>query len=100
MNETSDVSEVSVNEASGSLPYVLSSDDEVSVNEASVVSEVSEASVISEFLPVNEASGSFTTVASGDAEAANGQPPLFFIVYVANSKALQKVLLFPNELRL
>ncbi len=41
MNETSDASEVSVNEASGSLAYVLSSDDEVSVNEASVVSEVS-----------------------------------------------------------
>jgi hypothetical protein len=36
MNETSDVSEVSVNEASDSLPYALSSDDEVSVNETSV----------------------------------------------------------------
>jgi hypothetical protein len=41
MNETSDASEVSVNEASGSLPYALSSDDEVSVNETSVVSEAS-----------------------------------------------------------
>jgi hypothetical protein len=29
---TSDVSKVSVNEASGSLSYALSSDDEVSVN--------------------------------------------------------------------
>jgi hypothetical protein len=35
MNETSDVSKVSVNEASGSLSYALSSDDEVSVNETS-----------------------------------------------------------------
>jgi hypothetical protein len=91
MNEISDASEVSVNEASGSLPYALSSDDEVSVNETSVVSEasVNEVSVISE-VSVNEASGSLTTVVSGDAEAANGQPP----------KALQRVLLFPNELRL
>jgi hypothetical protein len=61
MNETSDVSEVSVNEVSGSLSDVLSSDDEVSVNEASVVSEVSvnEVSVISE-VSVNKASGSLT----------------------------------------
>ena len=91
MNETSDASEVSVNEASGSLAYVLSSDDEVSVNEASVVSEVSvnETSVISE-VSVNETSGSLTTVVSGDAETANGHLPLFFIVYVANSKGASK----------
>jgi hypothetical protein len=87
MNETSDVSEVSVNESSGSLTYVLSSDDEVSVNEASVVSgfSVNETSVISE-VSVNETSDSLTTVVSGDAETANGHLPLFFIVYVANSK--------------
>jgi hypothetical protein len=57
------------------------------VNEASVISEVS----------VNEASVSFTTVVSGD---ANGQLPLFFIVYVKTPKAFQRVLLFPNEVRL
>jgi hypothetical protein len=91
MNETSDASEVSVNEASGSLAYVLSSDDEVSVNEASVVSGVSvnETSVISE-VSVNETSGSLTTVVSGDAETANGHLPLFFIVYVTNSKDVSK----------
>jgi hypothetical protein len=69
MNETSDLSEVSVNEVSGSLPTVLSSDDEASVNEAS---------------------GSLTAIVSSDVEAANGQPPLFFIVYVANSKGASK----------
>jgi hypothetical protein len=88
MNETSDASEVSVNEVSGSLLYALSSDEEVSVNETSVVSEasVNEVSVISE-VSVNEASGSLTAVVSGDAEAANVQPPLFFFVYVANAKS-------------
>ncbi len=91
MNETSDASEVSVNETSGSLSYALSSDDEVSVNETSVVSEVSvnEFSVISE-LSVNEAFGSLTTVVSGDAEAANGQLSFFFFVYVANAKSASK----------
>ena len=69
MNETSDLSEVSVNEVSGSLPAVLSSDDEASVNEAS---------------------GSLTAIVSSDVEAANGQPPLSFIVYVANSKGASK----------
>jgi hypothetical protein len=69
MNETSDLSEVSVNEVSGSLSTVLSSDDEASVNEAS---------------------GSLTAIVSSDVEAANGQPPLFFIVYVANSKGASK----------
>jgi hypothetical protein len=60
------------------------------LNEASVISEVS----------VNEASGSLTTVVSGDAKTANGQLSLFFIVYVETPKALQRVLLFPNEVRL
>jgi len=98
MNETSDASEVSVNEASGSLAYVLSSDDEVSVNEASVVSGVSvnETSVISE-VSVNETSGSLTTVVSGDAETANGHLPLFFIVYVANSKGASKGSAIPER---
>jgi len=68
MNETPDLSEVVVNEASDSLSAVLSSDDEASVNEAS---------------------GSLTAVVSGDVEAANAQPPLFFIVYVTNSTLLQ-----------
>jgi hypothetical protein len=49
---------------------------------------------------VNEASVSFTTVVSGDAKTANGQLPLFFIVYVKTPKAFQRVLLFPNEVRL
>jgi hypothetical protein len=80
MNETSDVSEVSVSETSGSLTYVLSSDDEVSVNETSVISEVS----------VNETSGSLTTVVSGDAETVHGHLSLFFIVYVSNSKDTSK----------
>jgi hypothetical protein len=91
MNETSDALEVSVNEASGLLTYALSSDEKVSVNETSVVSEasVNEVSVISK-VSVNEASGSLTTVVSGDAEAANGQPPLFFFVYVTNAKSASK----------
>jgi hypothetical protein len=69
MNETSDLSEVSVNEVSGSLPILLSSDDEASVNEAS---------------------GSLTVIVLSDVEAANGQLPLFFIDYVANSKDASK----------
>ncbi len=69
MNETSDLSEVSVNEVSGSLLILLSSNDETSVNEAS---------------------GSLTVIVSSDVETANGQPPLFFIVYVANSKGASK----------
>jgi hypothetical protein len=39
---------------------------------------------------VNEASGSLTAIVSSDVEAANGQPPLSFIVYVANSKGASK----------
>ena len=83
---------------------MLSSDDEVFVNEASVVSEasVNEVSVVSE-ISVNETSGSLTVTVSGDVETANGQPPLFFIVSKMMChipKTLQKVLLFPNELHL
>jgi hypothetical protein len=50
------------------------------MHEVSVISEVS----------VNEASGSLTTVVSGDAEAASGQLPLFFFVYVANAISASK----------
>jgi hypothetical protein len=91
MNETSDVSKVSVNESSDSLAYVLSSDDEVSVNEASGVTEVSvnETSVISE-VSVNETSDSLTTVVSGDVDVANGHLSLVFVVYVGNSKDSSK----------
>ncbi len=56
---------------------------------------MNEASVISKF-SVNEASGSLTTVVSGDVEAANGQPPLFFIVYVAVRAQCLTILLFKH----